>query len=74
MTWACPYAIRSAINYLQAGDAGPLTEKQSEYLLMVSNNSTAHLTAFINNLLTTARIEAAKVDPGNWNWWTSSPM
>jgi len=56
------HAIRSAINYLQAGDAGPLTEKQSEYLLMVSN-STSHLTAFINNLLTTARIEAAKVDP-----------
>jgi signal transduction histidine kinase len=56
------HAIRSAINYLQAGDAGPLTEKQSEYLLMVSN-STASLTAFINNLLTTARIEAAKVDP-----------
>ena len=26
------HAIRSAINYLQAGDAGPLTEKQSEYL------------------------------------------
>jgi len=56
------HAIRSAINYLQAGDAGPLTEKQTEYLLLVSN-STANLTAFINNLLTTARIEAAKVDP-----------
>ncbi len=56
------HAIRSAINFLQAGDAGPLTEKQSEYLLMVSN-STANLTSFINNLLTTARIEAAKVDP-----------
>src|ERR1035441_3408811 len=56
------HAIRSAINYLQAGDAGPLTEKQAEYLLMVSN-STSNLTAFINNLLTTARIEAAKVDP-----------
>lgn len=56
------HAIRSAINFLQAGDAGPLTEKQSEYLLMVSN-STSNLTAFINNLLTTARIEAAKVDP-----------
>jgi len=56
------HAIRSAINFLQAGDAGPLTEKQAEYLLMVSN-STANLTAFINNLLTTARIEAAKVDP-----------
>ncbi len=56
------HAIRSAINYLQAGDAGPLTEKQTEYLLLVAN-STAHLTAFINNLLTTARIEAAKVDP-----------
>jgi signal transduction histidine kinase len=56
------HAIRSAINYLQAGDAGPLTEKQAEYLLMVSNH-TAHLTAFINNLLTVARIEAAKVEP-----------
>ncbi len=56
------HAIRSAINYLQAGDAGPLTEKQSDYLLMVAN-STANLTAFINNLLTTARIEAGKVDP-----------
>ena len=56
------HAIRSAINYLQAGDAGPLTEKQAEYLLMVSN-STSNLTAFINNLLTTARIEAAKVEP-----------
>lgn len=56
------HAIRSAINYLQAGDAGPLTEKQSEYLLMVAN-STANLTAFISNLLTTARIEAAKVEP-----------
>ena len=56
------HAIRSAINFLQAGDAGPLTEKQAEYLLMVSN-STSNLTAFINNLLTTARIEAAKVDP-----------
>ena len=56
------HAIRSAINYLQAGDAGPLTEKQAEYLLMVSN-STSNLTSFINNLLTTARIEAAKVEP-----------
>lgn len=56
------HAIRSAINFLQAGDGGPLTEKQSEYLLMVSN-STSNLTSFINNLLTTARIEAAKVEP-----------
>lgn len=56
------HAIRSAINFLQSGEAGPLTEKQAEYLLLVSN-STAHLTDFINNLLTTARIEAAKVDP-----------
>lgn len=56
------HAIRSAINFLQAGSAGPLTEKQAEYLLLVSN-STANLTAFINNLLTTARIEAAKVEP-----------
>ncbi len=56
------HAIRSAINFLQSGEAGPLTEKQAEYLLLVSNSAT-HLTDFINNLLTTARIEAAKVDP-----------
>jgi signal transduction histidine kinase len=56
------HAIRSASNYLQAGDAGPLTDKQAEYLLMISN-STQHLIAFINNLLTVSRIEAARLEP-----------
>jgi signal transduction histidine kinase len=56
------HAIRSATNYLQAGDAGPLTDKQAEYLLMISN-STQHLIAFINNLLTVSRIEAARLEP-----------
>ena len=56
------HAIRSASNYLQAGDAGPLTDKQAEYLLMISN-STQHLISFINNLLTVSRIEAARLEP-----------
>jgi two-component system sensor histidine kinase BaeS len=32
------HAIRSACNYLQAGDAGAVTDKQAEYLLMISNS------------------------------------
>jgi len=56
------HAIRSAANFLQEGKGGLLSDKQSEYLLMISNNTT-HLIGFINNLLTVARIEAAKVDP-----------
>jgi signal transduction histidine kinase len=56
------HAIRSASNYLQAGDAGTVTDKQAEYLLMISN-STQHLITFVNNLLTVSRIEAAKVLP-----------
>jgi signal transduction histidine kinase len=56
------HAIRSACNYLQAGDAGTVTDKQAEYLLMISN-SAQHLIAFVNNLLTVSRIEAAKVLP-----------
>jgi signal transduction histidine kinase len=56
------HAIRSAANFLQNGKGGALTDKQGEYLLMISNNTT-HLIGFINNLLTVARIEAAKVEP-----------
>jgi signal transduction histidine kinase len=56
------HAIRSAANFLQDGKGGALTDKQGEYLLMISNNTT-HLIGFINNLLTVARIEAAKVEP-----------
>jgi len=56
------HAIRTALELLQEGKPGPLTNQQAEYLLMVSN-STIQLTSFINNLLTTARIEAAKSEP-----------
>lgn len=56
------HAIRSACNYLQAGDAGPVTDKQAEYLLMISN-AAQHLISFVNNLLTVSRIEAAKLQP-----------
>ncbi len=56
------HAIKNALEFMQEGKAGPLTDKQAEYLLMISNN-TLHLTTFIENLLTTARIEAAKMEP-----------
>ncbi|HTB35301.1 MAG TPA: HAMP domain-containing sensor histidine kinase [bacterium] len=56
------HAIRSTVDVLLSGDAGPVDELHSEHLLMISNNL-ASLTAFVNNLLTVARIEAAKMEP-----------
>jgi signal transduction histidine kinase len=56
------HAIKNAVEFLQDQKPGPLTAKQAEYLMMVSN-STIQLTTFINNLLTTASIEAAKAEP-----------
>lgn len=55
------HAIQTTIVHLLAGKAGPW-ERHAEYLLMISNNLSS-LTAFVNNLLTVSRIEAAKVDP-----------
>ena len=55
-------AIRDGIHYLQTGQAGPLTEKQAEYLLLLANSG-QRLSAFITNLLSVARIEAGKVQP-----------
>ena len=56
------HALRSTVDHLLSGDAGPLGERQAEYLLMISNNL-ASLAAFVNNLLSVARIEAAKAEP-----------
>ncbi len=56
------HAIKNAIELMQESKAGPLTPKQADYLLMMSN-STIQLTSFINNLLTSAKIEAAKSEP-----------
>jgi len=56
------HAIKNAVEFLQDQKPGPLTAKQAEYLMLVSN-STIQLTTFINNLLTTASIEAAKAEP-----------
>lgn len=56
------HAIKTALDFMQEGRAGPLTPKQTEYLLVMSN-STHQLTDFVNNLLTTAKIEAAKNEP-----------
>jgi signal transduction histidine kinase len=55
-------AIRDGIHYLQTGQAGPLTEKQAEYLLLLANSG-QRLSAFITDLLSVARIEAGKVQP-----------
>ncbi|HJT24162.1 MAG TPA: HAMP domain-containing sensor histidine kinase, partial [bacterium] len=55
-------AIKTALDFMQEGRSGPLTPKQAEYLLVMSN-STHQLTDFVNNLLTTAKIEAAKTEP-----------
>ena len=55
-------AIKTSLDFMQEGRSGPLTPKQSEYLLVMSN-STHQLTDFVNNLLTTAKIEAAKNEP-----------
>lgn len=55
------HAMRSAVNYLQAGKAGPLTDTQSDYLLILAN-AVELLKAFLENLLTVARIEAGKVE------------
>jgi len=56
------HAIRNALEIMQENRAGELTAKQAEYLMLISN-STIQLTSFINNLLTTASIEAAKAEP-----------
>ncbi|HEY5038620.1 MAG TPA: HAMP domain-containing sensor histidine kinase, partial [bacterium] len=56
------HAIKNASEMMQEGMAGPLTDQQAEYLLMITN-STIQLTSFVNNLLTTAQIEAAKSEP-----------
>jgi signal transduction histidine kinase len=56
------HAIKNALEIMQENRAGQLTAKQAEYLMLISN-STIQLTSFINNLLTTASIEAAKAEP-----------
>jgi signal transduction histidine kinase len=56
------HAIRTTIVHLLSGKAGPVGPRHAEYLLMISNNLDT-LTAFVNNLLTVARIEAAKMEP-----------
>ena len=60
------HAMRAATNFLQSGKAGPLTDAQSDYLLILSN-STELLRQFLDNLLTVARIEAGKVEPYHEN-------
>jgi signal transduction histidine kinase len=56
------HSMRSAVNYLQAGKAGPLSGSQADYLLILSN-SIEFLNQFIQNLLSVAKIEAGKVEP-----------
>ena len=55
------HAMRSSVNYLQSGKAGPLTDAQADYLLILAN-AVELLKSFLENLLTVARIEAGKVE------------
>ena len=41
------HAIKNAVELMQDGMAGPLTDRQAEYLLMISN-STIQLTSFVH--------------------------
>jgi signal transduction histidine kinase len=54
------HSMRSAVNYLQQGKAGPLNGAQADYLLILSN-AVEFLNQFIQNLLSVAQIEAGKV-------------
>lgn len=56
------HSMRSAVNYLQQGKAGPLNGPQADYLLILSN-AVEFLNQFIQNLLSVAKIEAGKVQP-----------
>jgi len=53
------YAIRSAAEFLIKDQAAHLERGGVEYLMMISN-SAIQLSSFVDNLLTTARIEAGK--------------
>jgi signal transduction histidine kinase len=56
------HAIRTTVDVLLSGDAGPIDQLHNELLLMISNNL-GGLTNFLNNLLTVSRIEAGKMEP-----------
>jgi len=53
-------AIKGYVDFLTQGVAGPVNEKQMEFLNVVKNN-TQRLTNFINNVLDVAKIEARKL-------------
>jgi len=53
--------IKGYIDLILEGDAGELTEEQSEYLKIVEAN-TDRLVALVNDLLDISRIEAGRID------------
>ncbi len=54
-------SLRGYVEFLLRGDAGNLTDEQSENLIVVKNNA-ARLAKFIDTLLDVAKIEARKVE------------
>lgn len=54
-------AIKGYIGLLLEGRAGPLTDRQKEFLTIVNNN-TARLGRFINDILDLAKIEAGMME------------
>lgn len=54
-------SLRGYVEFLLRGDAGNLTDEQTENLIVVKNNA-ARLAKFIDNLLDVAKIEANKME------------
>ena len=54
-------AVKGYVNLILDGKAGPMSEKQREYLTIVRNN-TARLGRFINDILDLAKIEAGMME------------
>lgn len=54
-------SLRGYVEFLLRGDAGPLTEEQTEQLIVVKNNA-ARLAKFIDHLLDVSKIEAMKIE------------
>lgn len=54
-------SIKGYVDIVLAGDAGPLTPHQEEFLTIVSQN-TSRLTALINDLLEIERLESGRIE------------
>lgn len=54
-------SLRGYVEFLLRGSAGPLNDEQTDFLIVVKNNS-VRLARFIDNLLDVAKIESKKIE------------